>query len=85
MAITVKETIRRNGYIATPRRARKPYHTCVVCKGAITQGSEFYAIVKGGGGLGWTCHPDRVHPGCLDEYFNNAVESVRFCQVSLKL
>ncbi len=59
--------IRRNGYIATLRRARKG-HRCGVCDLSIEPGQEYYEIVGAGGGLGGQKFPDRAHLGCLEKY-----------------
>jgi len=59
--------IRRNGYIATLRRARKG-HTCRECRQPIQPEQEYYEVVKGGGGLGWLKFPDRCHPRCIEDY-----------------
>ena len=55
------------GYIADLRVAKK-YHQCEVCRKLIEMGTQYYTVVKGGGGLGWLKHPDRVHIDCLNDY-----------------
>jgi hypothetical protein len=60
--------IRRSGYIATLRRARRG-HKCSICGLPIEPGQEYYEMVKGGGGLGWRKFPNRSHLHCLEEYF----------------
>jgi len=63
----LQNDIRRNGYIATLRRARKDHH-CSICGFLIEPGQEYYEVVAGGGGLGWLKFPDRCHVGCLNQY-----------------
>jgi hypothetical protein len=69
MDVEVKhwKEIRRNGYIATLRQARKR-HKCSGCGFLIEPGQEYYKVVAGGGGLGWIKFPDRCHPACLEDY-----------------
>jgi len=62
----IKE-IRRNGYIATRRTARKG-HKCSSCGLPIEPKEEYYQVVAGGGGLGWLKFPDHLHIDCLGEY-----------------
>jgi len=57
--------IRRNGYIATLRRARKR-HICRECRQPIEPGQEYYEVIRGGGGLGWHKYPKRCHLACLE-------------------
>jgi hypothetical protein len=64
MSAATKE-IRRNGYIATLRKARTG-KKCSSCGFPIEPGQEHYEIVAGGGGLGWIKFPDRCHPECLE-------------------
>ena len=63
----LQDVIRRNGYIATLRWARKEHH-CSVCAFPIEPGQHYYEVVAGGGGLGWLKFPDRCHAGCLSQY-----------------
>ena len=63
------EEIRCNGYIATPRRARKE-HKCSGCGYPIGPKQEYYEIVKGGGGLGWLKFPERCHFDCASEFLD---------------
>jgi len=63
----LQNDIRRNGHIATLRRARKEHH-CSICGFPIEPGQEYYEVVAGGGGLGWLKFPDRCHVGCLNQY-----------------
>jgi len=63
----LQNDIRRNGHIATLRRARKEHH-CSICGFPIEPGQEYYEVVAGGGGLGWLKFPDRCHAGCLNQY-----------------
>jgi len=56
-----------NGYIAQLRLERKGFK-CHVCGYPIQPGNSYYTVVKGGGGLGWLKHPDRVHLECLERY-----------------
>ena len=66
-AATKLKVIRRNGYIATLRHARKG-HKCSVCSYSIEPSQHYYEVVAGGGGLGWLKFPDRCHVGCLNQY-----------------
>jgi len=59
--------VRRNGYIATLRKARTG-KKCSACGLPIEPGQEYYEVVAGGGGLGWLKFPYRCHPECLEEY-----------------
>jgi len=59
--------IRRNGYVATLRKARKG-HKCSACGFPIEPDQEYYEVVKGGGGLGWLKFPEHCHTGCLENY-----------------
>ena len=69
MEVEVKHSkeIRRNGYIATLRRARTG-HKCSSCGFPIEPADQYYEVVAGGGGLGWLKFPDRCHVGCLNQY-----------------
>jgi len=60
--------IRRNGYIATLRKARTG-KKCASCGFPIEPGQEYYEIIVGGGGLGWLKFPDKCHPHCIESYF----------------
>lgn len=62
------KTIYHNGYIADPRKARKP-SVCEVCYKPIEVGSDYYAVVIGGGGLGSLKFPSRVHLDCINDFF----------------
>jgi len=66
--ITATNQVRRNGYIATGRKATKGFK-CITCGFPIEPGQQYYEVIAGGGGLGWLKFPDRCHPGCLEEYF----------------
>jgi len=66
-AATKPKVIRRNGYVATLRWARKG-HKCSFCRYSIEPGQHYYEVVAGGGGLGWLKFPDRCHAGCLNQY-----------------
>jgi len=67
MTISSTREVRRNGYIATLRKARTG-KKCAACGFPIESGQEYYVVVRGGGGLGWLKFPDHVHPECLDAY-----------------
>jgi hypothetical protein len=68
MSMTKLENeIRRNGYIATLRRARKG-HICRACRQPIQPGQEYYEVTRGGGGLGWLKYPSKCHSDCLEDY-----------------
>jgi len=68
MATTkLARVVRRNGYIATLRKARTG-KKCNTCGYPIEPGSWYYSVVLGGGGLGWLKFPDYVHTNCLDDY-----------------
>jgi len=62
--------IRRNGYIATLRKARTG-KKCSSCGFPIEPGQEYYEVVAGGGGLGWLKFPDYLHIDCLNDYFED--------------
>ncbi|MDD5510056.1 MAG: hypothetical protein PHI12_04520 [Dehalococcoidales bacterium] len=64
------ERIRRNGYIATPRKARTA-KKCSECALTIEPGSYYYEVVAGGGGLRWLKFPDRCHIDCLNRYLDH--------------
>lgn len=51
-------------------RARKPF-ICHQCRQQINQGEEYYSITYGGGGLSSLKFPDRIHVGCIDDYFHS--------------
>ena len=72
MDVEVKhwKEVRRNGYIATLRQARKG-HKCSGCGFPIEPGQEYYEVVAGGGELGWIKFPDRCHYGCLNQYLEH--------------
>ena len=59
--------LRASGYIAKLHKARKGFKCCQ-CGNPIEPGSEYYSVVRGGGGLGWIKFPDRCHPDCLEQY-----------------
>jgi len=61
------EEVRKGGYIFTPRLAKKPFISCV-SQSPINTGETYYSVVKGGGGLGWFKHPDRIHLTEIYEY-----------------
>lgn len=61
------ETMRRNGWIATLRRARKNYK-CSECGLVILAPSYYYEVVVAGGGLRSLKFPDHVHVGCVEEF-----------------
>jgi hypothetical protein len=65
--ITSTKEVRRNGYIAVLRKARKGFKCCG-CGFPIGAGTEYYEVVAGGGGLGWLKLPDRLHTQCLEQY-----------------
>ena len=67
MTISSSKEIRRNGYIATLRKARTG-KKCAVCGFPIDSGQQYYEIVMGGGGLGSLKFPDHVHLECLNIY-----------------
>ncbi len=52
--------IRESGYIFTKTKARKQFD-CAVCPVPIRPGEEYLKVDKGGGGVGWSAHPDRIH------------------------
>lgn len=64
------ETIRRNRYIATPRRARVA-HKCVECGWPVVPGETYYSVSVGGAGVAGFLEADAVHPGCLHCYFES--------------
>ena len=61
-------TINQNGRRATLTKARVP-HRCCHCQEYIATKAHYYAITINGSGLGNTKFPDRVHTGCLRNYF----------------
>lgn len=71
MDVEVKhgKEIKRNGYIATLRGARKK-HICSVCGFPIEPSQHYYEVVAGGG-LGWLKFPDRCHACCLNQYLGH--------------
>jgi len=66
---TVKKfaEIKRSGYIFTPRTARRAFTSCVSGK-PIEQGTGYYSVILGGGGLGWIRKPDRILLTEVDQY-----------------
>jgi len=62
------QEIRRYGFIATPRKARKAI-VCIHCHGGIIrQGEEYYRVIVVGSGLRGIKYPDRVHAKCIDAW-----------------
>jgi hypothetical protein len=69
------ESIRQGGYIFTPHKATKDFISAV-SKSPIAKGGQYYAVVKGGGGLGWTTHPDRIHLDEVNAYLMKCAEPI---------
>ena len=67
MSAVLEARIYKHGYIATLTKARKA-HVCLGCGGSILPPMHYYAVVRGGGGLGWEKWPDRVCTECVDEH-----------------
>ena len=62
------QEIRRYGFIATPRKARKAI-VCIHCHGGIIrQGEEYYRVIVVGSGVRGIKYPDRVHAKCIDAF-----------------
>jgi len=61
------DALRQGGYIFTPHKATKDFISAVSGQ-PIAKGSQYYAVVKGGGGLSWTTHPDRIHLNEVNDY-----------------
>jgi hypothetical protein len=61
------DEIKKDGYIFTPRIAKKSFSSCVSGK-PIEKGMQYYAVVLGGGGLQWIAHPDRILLDEIDMY-----------------
>ena len=69
--------IKSNGYIFTLRTARKNFTSCV-SRQSIGQGTRYYTVILGGGGLGWIKRPDRILVNEIDLYiekWGNAYKS----------
>lgn len=62
-----RKEIRRNGYIATLRKARTG-KKCSKCGMPIEPGQEYYEVVIGGSGLGGLKFPGHLHIDCIDKY-----------------
>ena len=56
----MKTRTREAGYIFTETKANK-YHECCVCPMPILPGEDYLKVEKGGGGISWASHPDRIH------------------------
>lgn len=56
----MRNRFRQNGYIFTVTRAKKHFE-CRVCPLPILPGADYLKIEKGGGGVSWSVHPDRIH------------------------
>jgi len=67
MSMVNKMRIRKNGYIVTVRKARKP-HSCKECHQPIERGDEYCAVTLGGAGLGSLKFPDRVCRSCIEQF-----------------
>lgn len=61
--------IYRDGYIIDEHKARTSKHICNACKYNIMAGTQYYSIIKGGGGLYALKFPGRTHINCLDGFF----------------
>jgi len=59
--------LREKGYIFTERKSKRTF-TCAICKQVIEPDSIYYEVIKGGGGLGWIKHPDRIHLEEREQY-----------------
>jgi|TARA_Y100000310_G_scaffold76450_1_gene72934 hypothetical protein len=57
---------REAGYIFTEVKAKK-YFECRVCPDPILPGETYLQVEKGGGGLSWAVHPDRIHNTASDK------------------
>lgn len=69
MKVKRQRVIRRDGKIATLRRARKQ-HSCKYCPAPIFSGEHYWEIVLASSGLGSTKFPTRVHVGaCYEKEF----------------
>lgn len=67
MELTLQKEIRRNGYIATLRKAWTG-KKCSNCGWPIEPGTYYYEVVVGGVGLSSLKFPDHVHIDCIDYY-----------------
>jgi len=61
--------IREGGFIFTETKARKQFQCCV-CDEVINAGDIYLNVEMGGGGVGWSVNPDRIHnsPDDIDRY-----------------
>jgi len=61
--------IREGGFIFTETKAKKQYQCCV-CDEVINAEDIYLKVEMGGGGLGWSINPDRIHnyPEDMDKY-----------------
>lgn len=74
--LKVMKELRVPGKIMTLVKGHKA-HKCCVCGMPIEAGETHYNIIQGGGGLGWTKFPHRVHMDCLDNYFGGEISGNR--------
>jgi len=61
------EEVKRNGFILTPRKARKPFINCISHK-LIAKGSEYYSVFMAGSGLGGMKRPCQILMTEIDQY-----------------
>ena len=61
------EEVKKDGFIFTPRKARKPFISCLSHK-LIAKGSEYYSVFMAGSGLGGMKRPCRILLSEIDQY-----------------
>jgi len=66
--------IKGEGKIARLTKSRK-YHRCGVCQDYIYKGLYYWAITTAGRVLGGIKFPEKVHPRCLNDYFEKIKRS----------
>ena len=70
------EEVKKDCFIFTPRKARKPFISCLSHK-LIAKGSEYYSVFIAGSGLGGMNRPGRILVFEIDQYCQKYNWSIR--------